>query len=274
MNFKYKILTSIIIIVISMVIFTQMAFSQSNEHGNNNDGGDDYSEQDNQEVNLKHIQIPFIRNGGILNQNEHALILYVDADVLPPAFMIEYQYGLLWWMTLGLEIGGDAGVFQAMMNFDMELFKTKNNFFFWDFLIRTGYKYHRFVFNQDLIFDDISWVLSGEMSASLRLGKNKNHNLYYKLIYYVDFDLRGEGRQIDHYITPVMFGYEVLLRHNINLFAEIGWMYSINGQEVYDNNIMETRILYAKSGFPVAKLGLALRFGDGSSKYKEHLLEE
>ncbi len=276
----------ITIIILSLTVFTQVAFSQNNGDNttNDNDAENDNQDgqngndaendnQDGEEVEVKHIQMPFVRNGGVLNQNEHALILYADADVLPPAIMLQYQYGLIWWMSIGLEIGGDLGVFQAMMLFDMEMFKTRNNFFFWEFLIRTGYKYHNLYISEDLIFDDLSWVLSGEMAASFRLGKNKRHNLYYKFVYYVDFDLRGIGRQIDHYITPVMGGYEVLLPHNINFFIEIGWMYSINGQEVYDPDILGTRILYAKSGFPVGKIGIAIRLGDASNKHKEHLIE-
>lgn len=61
----------------------------------------------------------------MLNKNEHALLLYLDGDILPPTVMLGYRYGLFYWWDVGADVGGDNGVFQALACTRMENFKAR-----------------------------------------------------------------------------------------------------------------------------------------------------
>jgi hypothetical protein len=213
-------------------------------------------------------QVPFVRDGGLLNRKETAVLMYVDGDLFPPAVMVAIQRGLFYWMTVGLDVGGDMGVFQAMLRIKQEMGRTRRtNFFFWGWHIRTGYKYvnvdMRDTLGQDtaIRFDDNSWVLAFQNTFSLRFGNHRRRAMYLTSQVYGDFDLRGKGIQPDLYIYPATLGFETVLGQNWNFFFEAGVILSINGWELSDGTIM------SKNGdlFPTASMGFAYRFGGVST---------
>jgi glycosyltransferase involved in cell wall biosynthesis len=206
-------------------------------------------------------QVPFVRNGGLLNRKETAIVGYIDGDLFPPAAMAAIQRGIFYWLTVGLDVGGDLGVFQVLLRIKQEMARTrKTNFFFWGWHVRTGYKY----INVDLTdswsdvwqFDDNSWVLSFENVFAFRFGNHRRRVLYINTQVYWDFDLRGEGRQTDLYVFPAMVGFESIIGHHWNLFFEAGLIMSINGWETADRVISEDGDM-----FPTASFGFAYRFG-------------
>jgi hypothetical protein len=200
-------------------------------------------------------QVPTVRNGGVLNTRETAFVAYVDGQLLPPALMMSVQHGLSYWVTLGVDVGGGYGTFQALLRLRMEnLPPIANHRFFWGGHIRTGFKRQVVDISQDLAFEDVSWVLTYENTFSVRLGAQRRHVLYLDTIFYVDFDLTNSGRQVDLYLVPAVLGYEVVIGAQWNFFIEAGFAWSINGTET------RYGLLYAGDVFPVATIGFAYRF--------------
>jgi hypothetical protein len=206
-------------------------------------------------------QAPFIRGGGVLNRKETAVAGYVDGDLFPPAVMASVQRGIFYWLTVGLDVGGDYGVFQALLRIKQEMARTRRtNFFFWGWHIRTGYKYVNVDFTDKLSdvwqFDDNSWILSFENVFAFRLGAHRRRVLYLTSQVYWDFDLRGQGRQIDLYVFPATLGFESIIGKRWNIFVEAGLILSINGWEVKNRVISPNGDM-----FPTASFGFAYRFG-------------
>ena len=206
-------------------------------------------------------QVPFVRNGGVLNRKETAIVGYVDGDLFPPAIMVALQRGIFYWLTVGLDIGGDYGAFQALLRIKQEMARTRRtNFFFWGWHIRTGYKWVNVDFTDTLSdvwrFDDNSWILSFENVFAFRFGAHRRRVLYINTQVYWDFDLRGEGRQTDLYVFPATLGFESIVGRNWNVFAEAGLIISVNGWETDTGVISQNGDL-----FPTASFGFAYRFG-------------
>jgi hypothetical protein len=219
-------------------------------------------------------QVPFVRDGGLLNRKETAVLMYVDADLFPPAVMVAIQRGLFYWMTVGLDVGGDMGIFQAFLRIKQEMGRARRtNFFFWGWHIRTGYKYvnvdMRDTFGQDtdIRFDDNSWVLAFQNTFSLRFGKHRRRSMYLTTQVYGDFDLRGKGIQPDLYIYPATLGFETILGRNWNFFFEVGVILSINGWQLSDKTMMPIHPTIGGKGdfFPTGSMGFAYRFGGVST---------
>lgn len=207
-------------------------------------------------------QVPFVRNGGMLNRKETAVVAYVDGDLFPPAVMVGILRGINYWLSVGLDVGGDMGVFQALLRIKQEMGRTRRtNFFFWGWHVRTGYKYVNVDFTDTLSdvwrFDDNSWILTFENTLGVRFGKHRRRGLYLNTIIYGDFDLRGQGRQIDVYVYPATLGFETILGRNWNFFLELGVIISINGWEVAND------VVISENGdiFPSGGFGFAYRFG-------------
>ena len=207
-------------------------------------------------------QPSFVSSGGMLAKNEHAFITYVDATVLPPAIMAGYRYGIFYWWDIGLEVGGNNGVFQALLHFKMENFKNfKTESFFWANRIKTGYKYHVHDYTDDLLFDDKSWIVLVDNSFGFRLGEKREQVIYLTSAVYFDIDLRTPRRQTDYYVMPAVVGFETMVGKFGSFFVEAGVAVSING--------METRVgvLYEGAVFPVMTLGVAVRTGERTAIY-------
>ena len=211
-------------------------------------------------------QVPFFRDGGVLNRKETAVGLYVDGDLFPPAVMASIQRGIFYWLTLGLDVGGDMGVFQALLRIKQEMARSRrNNAFFWGWHIRTGYKYVNVDLrdslgqNTDMRFDDNSWVLGFQNTFSYRFGNHRRRSIYLTTQLYWDFDLRGKGLQTDFYVYPATLGFETILGRSWNFFVEGGLILSINGWQLSDG----TKMPHGANNdmFPTASLGFAYRFG-------------
>jgi hypothetical protein len=209
-------------------------------------------------------QVPFVRDGGVLNRKETALVFYLDGDLFPPALMASIQRGIYYWLTLGLDVGGDQGTFQALMRIKQEMSRTrKTNFFFWGWHIRTGYKYVDIDYRDslgegtDMRFDDNSWILAFQNTFSFRFGLHRRRSIFITTELYWDFDLRGKGIQPDFYVFPATVGFETVIAAQWNFFIEGGVILSINGWELSDGTVM------SKDGdvFPTASMGFAYRFG-------------
>lgn len=199
-------------------------------------------------------QVPFVRNGGVLNQGEVAFVASFDAALLPPPLMISIQYGLLYWLTLGVEVGANVGVVQALFHVRSELYRhVRSERFFWGNAMRTGFKSHQIDINDELAFDDVSWILTYENSFAVRLGRDRRHALYLSTILYIDFDITNRDRQVDWYLIPASLGYEAVLGRQGNFFIEVGMAYSINGTETPHG------LLYEGDWFPMGSLGVAYR---------------
>jgi hypothetical protein len=86
-------------------------------------------------------QVPFVRDGGVLNRKETAVGLYLDGDLFPPSVMAYIQRGIFYRLTLGLDVGGDMGTFQALLRIKQEMARTRRTqFFFLGWHLLTGYK--------------------------------------------------------------------------------------------------------------------------------------
>ncbi len=206
-------------------------------------------------------QVPFFRNGGVLNRKETAVGLYLDGELFPPALMMSLQRGIYYWLTLGLDIGGSYGVFQALLRIKQEMARTRRtNFFFWGWHIRTGYKYveidFRDTMSDDMFFQDNSWVLTFENTVAFRFGRHRRRVLYINTVIYGDFDLGSQGWQTDTYVFPATVGFESILGRSWSVFVEGGVILSINGWET------EEGVIHPDGDqFPFASLGVAYRFG-------------
>lgn len=199
-------------------------------------------------------QIPTARNGGILNAGETAYLVYVDAQLFPMPVMFSIQHGFTYWMTLGIDVGGGLGTFQALLHARLEnLPPIGNHRFFWGGHIRTGYKQQSWDSGPELTFDDVSWILTYENTFSVRLGDSRRHVLYLDTIFYADFDVTRSDRQVDMYLIPASLGYEVVLGANWNFYIEAGFIYSINGTQTRYGT------LYEGEFFPVGAIGFAYR---------------
>lgn len=219
-------------------------------------GDDDEAEGDDDDGGLEHPgnQIPAVRNGGVLNPGETAWVVYLDGQLLPPALMLSVQHGVSYWITLGADLGGGYGIFQALLRVRMENMPPLwNHRFFWGGHIRTGFKQHQIDLGQGLAFDDLSWIITYENSFALRLGAERRHILYLDTVFYADFDITRRDRQVDLYLMPVMLGYELVVDEHYNFFVELGMGYSFNGTETSQG------LLYARTWFPMAALGFAYR---------------
>lgn len=209
----------------------------------------------------KRRQVPYVRSGGVLNRKETALVAYVDGDLFPPAVMASIQRGIFYWLTLGLDVGGDYGVFQALIRIKQEMARTRRtNFFFWGWHIRTGYKYADIDFtdaiSEEWRFDDNSWILSFENVFAFRFGNHRRRVIYISSQFYLDFDLRREDRQTDRYVFPATIGFESIIGDNWNFYFEGGLIMSLNGWET-DQGVIKPN----GDTFPTASFGVAYRFG-------------
>jgi hypothetical protein len=208
-------------------------------------------------------QPSFVRGAGAVNKNEHAMLLYMDADVLPPALMAGYRYGMVYWWDIGLDVGGDAGVFQSIVRTRIENIKIrKTESFFWSNEYSAGFKYHSHTFSDNVRFDDKSIVFSVDNSFAFRFKPDREKSLYLTTLFYVDYDLHTPRRQTDYYLLPAIAGFETMLGNHANFFVEAGMAYSINGMQFGDGTI-----LYDKSWFPTLRIGMALRSGSKTAIY-------
>jgi hypothetical protein len=207
-------------------------------------------------------QPSFVSDAGTLNKNEHAVLFTINGDVLPPALMVGYRYGLYYWWDIGLEVGGDYGVFQALFHTKFENWKTiDTERFYWGARLNTGYKQHQPDLTDQMYFDDNSWVYELTNTLSLRFGREMRRAFYLNTSFYIDQDIRGEGRQTDYYFRPAVLGFETVLKKHGNFFLEAGVVWSINGMET------DRGVEYDNSWFPVARLGFAIRTDDLTAIY-------
>ena len=208
-------------------------------------------------------QPSFVRGGGLLNKKEHSLVLYADADVLPPAFMLGYRYGILYWWNAGIDLGGNNGVFQAFVRTRVENIKTrKSEFFFWSNEFSGGFKRHQADFGENTGFDDLSLVATIDNSLGFRFGQTREKVLYLLTVFYTDYDIHTPRRQTDYYLIQAIAGFEMVIGKHSNFFVEAGAAYSINGMELADKSIA-----FEKSWFPIARAGVAFRTGSKTAVY-------
>ncbi len=207
-------------------------------------------------------QPSFVENAGLINKNEHAFLFFADAELLPAAVMLGYKYGLYYWWDIGIDVGGNMGVFQALFDMRMENLKTRRTeLFYWGFRFKTGYKYHEVDWSEDFFIEDRSWVYDFENILSLRIGKDRKKAIYLTTKFYMDQDLHTPRRQIDYYLGPAHLGFETVVGKYTNFFVEAGVFWSINGMETSKG------IMYENDWFPVMKLGFAARTGDRTAIY-------
>lgn len=208
-------------------------------------------------------QPSFVRGAGVLNKNEHALLLYIDGDVLPPGITAGYRYGMVYWWNIGVDMGGDAGVFQSLVRTRIENVKLRRTeSFFWSNEFSAGFKYHQFDFGNTTRFDDRSLIATIDNSFAWRFTPGRTKSVYLTTLFYIDYDLHTPRRQTDYYLMPAILGYETMLRDHANFFAEIAAAYSINGMELSDGTV-----LYNRSWFPSLRIGIALRTGNRTAIY-------
>lgn len=211
---------------------------------------------------VKEFTLPFIFGGGLLRENEHAVGIYFDVAFLPPALMLSYQYGMYYWLNIGLDIGGNWGIFQALINIKQEMFRSrKTDIFYLGWNIKTGYKQHQAYLTKNLRFDDVSWVLILDNVLSFRIGQDKKKQKNAITItteFYWDYDLRGKKIQNDFYFAPATIGYERILGKYGNFHIEAGAVYTKTGSQMGASS----EIIYKKSWFAAGKIGFGFRTGD------------
>ncbi len=207
-------------------------------------------------------QPSFVSHGGNLNKHEHALVLTVDGELLPPAVLVGYRYGLFYWGEVGVDVGGDYGVFEALAHMKIENFKTAaSERFYWGTTYKTGYKHHVADFGENMAFDDKSWILAFENTFAFRLGASRQKAIYAVTQFYIDFDMHHHDRQTDYYVAPVLLGWENVIGDYGNFFVQAGMVYSINGMELKDG------VKYDNSWFPALQFGFGYRTGDRTAIY-------
>lgn len=210
-------------------------------------------------------QPSFVENAGNLNRNEHAFLFFVDAELLPAAAMVGYRYGIFSWWDIGVDVGGNLGVLQALIHTKMLNFKTKKTeFFFWGFTFKTGYKYHNIDFSEEFVINDKSWIYVFENPFAFRFGKERDKSLFITTKFYIDQDLHDQRRQNDYYLAPAHLGFETVIGKYTNFYVEAGVMWAINGTEMADGEV-----LYKGDWFPVMQMGFAARTGDRTARYKK-----
>jgi hypothetical protein len=207
-------------------------------------------------------QPSFVSDGGTLNKNEHAVVFYLNADLLPPAAMVGYRYGLYYWWEIGADVGSSFGVFQALLHTKFENFRTlRSETFYWGMRFNTGFKHHKADFGEQALFDDHSWIYEITNTFSLRFGKGKRKNFYLNTSFYVDQDLHDPRRQTDYYLRAAALGFETVVSKFGNFFVDAGMILSINGMET-------TRgVLYEGDWFPVMRIGFGARTDDRTAIY-------
>ena len=220
-------------------------------------------------------QVPFVRDGGVLNRKETAIGLYLDGDLFPPAVMAYIQHGIFSRLTLGLDMGGDMGTFQALLRIKEEMARTRRTqLFFWGWHLITGYKYVNIDLRDslgqdtDMRIDDNSWVLAFENTFSYRFGNHRRRSIFLTTELYWDFDLRGLGLQTDFYVFPATLGFETVLGRNWSFFIEAGVILSINGWQLANGTVMHTK--GRGEFFVTTSLGFAYRFGDVATALPEN----
>lgn len=191
----------------------------------------------------------FVAGGGILARGAQAMVLTLDAELLLPPLMLGYRYGILEDWEVGAEIGGDKGLFQALLTAKRRLVERQGGY--WGLRTRAGYKTHDWSAGE-IVFDDRSVVVSLEHVAALRLGRARTMALYVNTFVYFDIDLRTPRRQTDIYLSPASVGFEALLGRRVSLFIEVGFGIGLNGTET------NRGLLYVSDIFPIGELGLAL----------------
>lgn len=187
--------------------------------------------------------------GGILKQGDHAVVLAVDAELLLPPLMLGYRHGLLDGLELGAELGGDKGLFLALVTAKKRL--VERNGGYWGLRLRGGYKSHDWSAGE-IVFDDESVVISLEHAAALRLGQRRDMALYINSFVYFDIDVRSPQRQTDVYLAPASLGFEALLGSHFSVYIELGFAIGLNGTETYKGKLFVSDI------FPIGEIGLAL----------------
>ncbi len=252
------------------VFSVSVLFSQTKEEVLNSDLPEEYKAAVEKMAAYRYAKentISFVSNGGMIKENEHAVVAYIDADLLPPAVMLSYQYGIFYWLTLGFDIGGDYGAFMALLKVKQEMSRTRDNDkFFWGWHIRTGFKQNQVELSDNLVFDDLSYIIVFENTVALRPGQAKHQRqvVYLNSAFYFDFDLSGEGRQVDYRIAPAVLGFETLIGEFGNFFIEVGAAVSLNGTETDSGLVNDNR------WFPVGKIGFAIRTG----RHTAHILSD
>jgi hypothetical protein len=110
--------------------------------------------------------------------------------------------------------------------------------------------------NEDLFFEDTSWILTFENTFAFRFGRHRRRVIYINTEVYGDFDLMGRGYQTDGYVAPAILGFETILGRNWNFFIEAGVIISLNGWQT-------SRGIISAGGdfFPMGSIGFAYRWG-------------
>ena len=196
----------------------------------------------------------FVESGGLLNRGQHAVVLYLDAELLAPPVTVGYRHGVLRWLELGLDVGANTGLLQVLAHTRLQLLQSASRRLFWGLHLRSGYKTHHFSIGETVVADDTSWVTAAEHCLGLRLGQARRHVLYLETQVYVDIDLRTPRRQTDYYLAPASLGYEAMITRWSSVFVELGFVISLNGTETHAG------LLYEGDLFPMGQVGAAVRF--------------
>lgn len=194
-----------------------------------------------------------VENGGMVGHGASAMVLYLDAELLLPPLTVGFRHGLFPWLELGIDVGAHKGLIQGLVHAKVRIYESPiSRRFFLGARLRTGPKFHQLQLSEELIFDDLGWVLAGSVAVAVRFGSRRQAAIYLSSIFYAEVDLHTPTRQTDLFWVPASVGLEYLLGRGVSVFFELGPVWMINGTETAD------QVLYDGAWFPVGQLGVAV----------------
>lgn len=216
----------------------------------------------------------FSQKGGMLRPMEHSFYFRTDDEWTGfSTIYLGYRFAPSEYFNFAVEGGvGLLQLYQANLLFYFKIYETPGKFFFMGLRGRMGYSYRHA--DQSMYFKGVndemgymglgkdyytvenrhSFYFATDLTIAVRIGKYKEHCLYYTIYPKVDFSLNGGDTYI--LFSPVMAGYEVRFGRFMewSFAVEAGYSFPIPWGSIPDGKWIN---------FPsLANVGVHYRFGD------------
>ncbi len=187
----------------------------------------------------------FLGPGGILPPGTVALVAKADGELsFFPSLFVGWRVGIGGHVDLGLEAGGLHTAAVGRLHVKARLWESMDHRWFLGLRLRAEVKRHEQDFGDAFDIDDWGVTLIPELSVGLRLGQTLRHAVYYAAYYYYDIDFRSD-RGVEHYLMPVMLGYEHRLRGGFHLGGDVGLLMQLFKAETAGDVFPRMRVFAA-----------------------------